>query len=94
MINFNVNADPASGGLGLAMLAAPTYGRGFGVLTLMLGLIGVVVAVAVLITPGSPAGVVGIFALLVFHVVLGWKTSRLAGSAHESVVHDRERSGA
>jgi hypothetical protein len=64
--------------LGVAMLATPAFGRGFGGLTVGLGVAGVGAATAVLIDPASPIAAIGVFALIIFHLVLGWKVYRLS----------------
>ena len=43
-----------------------------------LGIIGAGAAVALLIDPLSPIAVIGVFALILFHVVVGWKVYRLS----------------
>jgi len=64
--------------LGVAMLRAPAFGRGFGGATVALGVIGIGSASAVLLDPLSPIAVVGFLALIVFHLVLGWKVHRIS----------------
>jgi hypothetical protein len=43
-----------------------------------LGVIGVVAATVVLIDPLSPIAAVGLFALIIFNLVLGWKVYSLS----------------
>jgi len=64
--------------LGVAMLGSPTFGKRFGGITVVLGVIGVAAAVVLLVDPLSPIAVVGFLALIVFHLVLGWKVYRLS----------------
>lgn len=64
--------------LGAAMCKAPLFGKGFGRLSVVLGVAGVVAASVLLVDPRSPIAVVGVFALIVFHLVLGWKVYRLS----------------
>jgi hypothetical protein len=64
--------------LGIAMLGAPAFGKGFGGASAALGLVGGVAACVVLVDPASPIFPVGIFALIVFHLVLGWKVYSLS----------------
>ena len=59
--------------LGVAMLRSPVFGKSVGWVTTVLGLIGIVTAVILLIDPGSPVAVVGVFALIIFHFIIGWK---------------------
>jgi hypothetical protein len=59
--------------MGVAMLRAPAFGKGFGRLSVALGVIGVIAASILLIDPLSPMAFVGVLALIVFHLVLGWK---------------------
>jgi magnesium-transporting ATPase (P-type) len=68
--------------LGVAMFKAPAFGKGFGGLSVVLGVVGVVAAsVLLLVDPRSLVAVVGVFALIVFHLVLGWKVYRLSRAA-------------
>jgi hypothetical protein len=59
--------------LGVAMLGTPDFGKGFGGVSVVLGVIGVVAASILLVDPLSPSAFVGVLALIVFHLVLGWK---------------------
>jgi hypothetical protein len=65
-------------GLGIAMLATPAFGTGYGGVSVVLGAIGVVVALALLVDADSPIAPAGFFALIVFHLVLGWKVYGLS----------------
>lgn len=64
--------------LGMAMFKAPAFGKRFGGLSVALGVAGVVAASVLLVEPRSLVAVVGVFALIVFHLVLGWKVYRLS----------------
>jgi len=64
--------------LGMAMLRAPAFGKGFGGGSVVLGVFGVAAACVLLVDPLSPSAVVGVFALIVFHLILGWKVYSLA----------------
>jgi hypothetical protein len=64
--------------LGAAMLAAPDFGKGFGWVSVVLGLVGVVAATVLLVDPLSASAFLGVFALIVFHIVLGWKLYSLS----------------
>ena len=64
--------------LGIAMLGTPSFGKGYGGLSVALGGIGVAAAAVLLIGPSSPMAVAGIFALIALHLVLGWKVYRLS----------------
>lgn len=63
--------------LGVAMVQTPAFGRGVGRVTFGLGAAGAAAAVVLLAMPESPIAAVGIFALIAFHLVLGWRTFRL-----------------
>jgi hypothetical protein len=65
-------------GLGVAMLRAPAFGKGFGGVTVALGLIGIGSASALLLDPLSPVAAIGFLALIAFHIGLGWKVIRLS----------------
>jgi hypothetical protein len=67
--------------LGVAMLRAPAFGKGFGGISVALGVIGVVAASVLLVDPHSPSAFVGVLALIVFHLVLGWKLYSLSGAS-------------
>jgi hypothetical protein len=64
--------------LGVAMLRTPAFGKGFGGVSVVLGVLGVAAGVVLVIDPGSPIAVVGILALIVFHIALGWKVYSLS----------------
>lgn len=74
--------------LGVAMFKAPAFGKGFGRLSVALGVAGVVAASVLLVDPRSLVAVVGVFALIVFHLVLGWKVYRLSRQPAD-IVEDR-----
>jgi hypothetical protein len=44
----------------------------------VLGVIGVVAACVLLVDPLSPIAFIGVLALIVFHLVLGWKVYSLS----------------
>ena len=66
---------------GVAMLKAPAFGRRFGVVSIVLGVIGVAVVVASLFVTGE-TGVqmmgIAVFANIIFLPVFGWKVYRLS----------------
>lgn len=64
--------------LGVAMLGTPAFGKRFGWLSVILGVFGIVAAVVALVDPPSQLVAIGVFALIVFHIVLGWKVYRLS----------------
>jgi hypothetical protein len=64
--------------LGMAMLGSPAFGKGFGWASVVLGVAGGVAACVLLVDPASPIAVVGVFALIVFNIVVGWKVYRLS----------------
>ncbi len=67
--------------LGTAMLGAPGFGKRIGTTTVALGVTGLAAATALLVDV-SPIAVVGVFALIVFHLAVGWKIHRLARAPH------------
>jgi len=67
--------------LGVAMLGAPAFGKSFGRVSVVLGAIGVVAASVLLVDPLSPIGIVGVFGLIIFHLVLGRKVYSLSRAA-------------
>jgi hypothetical protein len=64
--------------LGVAMLGAPAFGRGFGGVSVVLGVVGLVAASVFVVDPLSPSVFVVFLVLIVFHLVLGWKIYRLS----------------
>src|SRR5215213_8826874 len=64
--------------LGVAMLGAPAFGKGFGWMSLVVGVLGVAAGVVLLIDPGSPIALVSILSLIIFHIALGWKVYTLS----------------
>jgi len=64
--------------LGLAMHPEPAFGRGVGRASVALGVAGLAAGTVVLVDPDSPAAALGVFALIGFHLVLGWKAYRLS----------------
>jgi hypothetical protein len=67
--------------LGVAMLGSPAFGKGFGWVSVVLGVLGIVAAAVLLVDPLSPIAAVGIFALIIFYLVLGWKVYSLSRAA-------------
>jgi len=65
--------------LGVAMLRAPAFGKGFGAASVVLGVLGFGGASLMWIEPASVLGpVAGVFTLIIFHFVLGRKVYRLS----------------
>jgi hypothetical protein len=64
--------------LGMAMFGAVAFGRGLGRVSVVLGVIGVVAATVLLVDPLSASAFVGVLALIVFHVVVGWRLYSLS----------------
>ena len=63
---------------GLAMRRDPAFGKVAGTVSVALGVVGLAAATAMLVDPLSPVAALGIFALIGFHLVAGWKTYRLS----------------
>jgi len=65
--------------LGMAMLRSPSFGKVIGGVSIVLGLLGSAAATLLVVDPASVlGGMVGVFALIGFHFVLGWKVYRLS----------------
>jgi hypothetical protein len=64
--------------LGSAMQADPAFGKGAAWVSMLLGTAGLAAGMVVLIDPKSLVAALGIFALIGFHLVLGWKVYRLS----------------
>ena len=61
--------------LGLAMLRDTAFGKGFGTVSVV---VGIVAAFVFVVDPLSPSAFVGVLALIVFHLALGWKVYSLS----------------
>jgi hypothetical protein len=64
--------------LGVAMFGTPGFGKGFGAVTVVLGVGGLVAAVLQMVDPASMIGSVTYFACLILYLVVGWKVYRLS----------------
>lgn len=64
--------------LGLAMHTDPAFGNGTAWLSMLLGTAALAAGIAGLIDPESVVAALGIFALIGFHLILGWKVYRLS----------------
>lgn len=64
--------------LGVAMFEAPTFGKGIGGTSVVLGGLGLVAAVLQMADPASMIGVVSYFAIIISCFVLGWKVYSLS----------------
>lgn len=64
--------------LGVAMFGAPGFGKGFGGMSVAFGVAGVVAASVILFGAPSEIAVVGVFVLIIFHAVMGWKLYSLS----------------
>lgn len=64
--------------LGVAMLGARAFGKGFGWVSVVLGVIGLVGATFFIIDPSSMIVVATFFAIIIFQLVLGWKVYSLS----------------
>jgi len=67
--------------LGVAMLGAPTFGKGFGWVSVVLGAVGLAAAVFNIVDPPSVIAAVTFFAIITFQLVLGWKVYSLSKAA-------------
>lgn len=67
--------------LGVAMFGSPAFGKGFAWFSLVIGVIGVVATVVLLIDPDSLIAALNVFGLIIFHLVMGWKTYSLSRAA-------------
>ncbi|HLA99637.1 MAG TPA: hypothetical protein VJL34_14415 [Anaerolineales bacterium] len=64
--------------LGVAMLGAPAFGKGFGWVSVVLGVVGLAAAVSNIVDPASMIAAVTFFAIIIFQLVLGWKVYSLS----------------
>jgi hypothetical protein len=65
----------------LAMRRDPAFGKVAGNISLALGVIGLAAAMVMLVDPLSAVAAFGVFALIGFHLLAGWKTYRLSTTA-------------
>jgi hypothetical protein len=66
---------------GLAMRQDPAFGKVTGNLSVALGVVGLAAAMVMLVNPLTAVAALGVFALIGFHLVAGWKTYRLSTAA-------------
>ena len=66
---------------GLAMREDPAFGKVAGNVSVALGVVGLAAATVMLVDPLSAAAAIGVFALIGFHFIAGWKTYRLSTTA-------------
>ncbi len=64
--------------LGVAMFGAPDFGRGYGGVTVFLGVVGLLAASLQMVDHASMIGAGSYFACLILYFVLGWKVYRLS----------------
>lgn len=64
--------------LGMAMFNAPAFGKAYAWLSVLLGVAGFAAAFVLLVARDSVIAVVCVFALIIFHLIVGWKTYRLS----------------
>jgi hypothetical protein len=75
--------------LGVAMLRTPAFGKAFGGVSLVIGVLGIAAGVVLLIDPGSPIAIVSVLSLIVFHIALGWKVYSLSKGPYVGRLEDR-----
>jgi hypothetical protein len=66
---------------GLAMRRDPAFGKVAGNVSVALGVVGLAAATVMLVDPLSAVAALGVFALIGFHLLAGWKTYRLFTTA-------------
>jgi hypothetical protein len=65
--------------LGMGMFRATAFGKGFGGMSVVVGVLGVAAASLLVVDPASElGGIGGVFTLIGFHFVLGWKVYTLS----------------
>ena len=65
---------------GSAMLGTPAFGKRYGRASVALGVVAGASAIGLLVDPESFIAVMGVFSLIAFHLIVGWKTYRLSAS--------------
>ncbi len=76
--------------LGLAMRQNPAFGTVAGNAGVVLGVVGLAAAIVMLVDPLSAAAALGVFALIGFHLVAGWKTYRLSTGRLSTSANDHQ----
>jgi len=69
--------------LGVAMLKTPTFGKVFGAISVVIGLIGVIGLAVISIDSGAFA-IFAILGFIVYPVILGWKVYSLSRANKET----------
>ena len=64
--------------LGVAMLGTPAFGKGYGWMSVVLGVVGLAAAVLQIVDPSSMIGAGSYFVCIIFYLVLGWKVYSLS----------------
>ena len=65
----------------LAMRRDPAFGKVAGHISMALGVLGLAAAMVMLVDPLSAVAALGVFALIGFHLVAGWKSYRSTGTS-------------
>jgi hypothetical protein len=60
------------------MLGSPAFGKGYGWVSVILGVVGFAAAVLQMVDPASMIGAVSYFAIIIFYLILGWKVFSLS----------------
>jgi len=68
---------------GIAMMNSPAFGKSSTYLTLGIGILSVVAAIVILVTPDSPTVFLNVFGLITISTRLGWNMLWLSGSQQE-----------
>ena len=65
-------------GFGMAMLDTPVFGKGLGRMSIVLGVAGVAAAAVLLFDPTAAIAAIGVFAMIIFHLLVGWRVYSLS----------------
>jgi hypothetical protein len=71
--------------LGLAIHGDLAFGKGLARMGVALGVAGLAAGTAEVVDPSSELPALGFFALIIFHLALGWKTYRMSRTGQESL---------
>jgi Domain of unknown function (DUF4386) len=75
--------------LGVAMHSHPAFGGAVGKASVALGGTALAASAVMLVDPATPAAALAVFALIGFHLLLGWRTYRVSRLAEGSEDHGR-----
>lgn len=71
--------------LGIAMFNTPTFGKGFGIVSIILGLLGMISGLLQIIDPSSPVGAISYFSIIFYGFIFSLKVYRVFKQTWKSI---------